>query len=198
MIVGMLTPAPSIANIIFWQWTNQSYNVAFNYANANKSIEMSNSEIAQSYFAACGTSCTLAVGLSQLLQRRGHVLSAGTRAVVSRIVPFVAVASAGVANVFLMRQKELKCGIMVQDSKGNDLGNSKEAGVKAVSQVAVSRVAVSAACIAMPSVVMSQIEKKSWYIGNPRLRLPVNLVVVCASMLVALPFAIAIFPQVCV
>jgi hypothetical protein len=44
---------------------------------------------------------------------------------------------------------------------------------------------------------MSQIEKKKWYTSNPRLRLPVNLVVVCTSMLVALPFAIAIFPQVC-
>jgi hypothetical protein len=72
-------------------------------------------------------------------------LSAGTRAVVSRIVPFVAVASAGVANVFLMRQKELKVGIMVQDKLGNDLGESRDAGFKAVSQVAISRVAVSGA-----------------------------------------------------
>ncbi|KAF8972375.1 hypothetical protein BGZ46_010139 [Entomortierella lignicola] len=47
---GMLMPNPSVRSIIFWQWTNQSVNVAFNYANANKTIEMDMKETAVALF----------------------------------------------------------------------------------------------------------------------------------------------------
>lgn len=97
--------------------------------------------------------------------------------------------------MFLMRQKELRHGIMVQDSEGNDLGVSKKAGLQAVSQVAVSRVAVSAACLFIPASVMTLVERQKWYISNPRLRIPVNLCVIATSMMCALPFATAIYPQ---
>ncbi|KAJ3357225.1 hypothetical protein HDU83_008038 [Entophlyctis luteolus] len=44
IVAGMLMPNPSIASIVFWQWANQSVNVAFNYCNANKTTEMNMSE----------------------------------------------------------------------------------------------------------------------------------------------------------
>lgn len=43
---GMLMPNPTVKSIMFWQWANQSVNVAFNYANANKTIEMDMKETA--------------------------------------------------------------------------------------------------------------------------------------------------------
>ena len=35
MSSGMLLTAPTVANSVFWQWINQTYNAAFNYANGN-------------------------------------------------------------------------------------------------------------------------------------------------------------------
>lgn len=103
----MLIPNPSIKSIIFWQWANQSVNVAFNYANANKTTEMDMNETALAYVSAVTTSCFLAVGLNQLVPRLKSI-SPGTRAIMGRLVPFVAVATAGTVNVFLMRGKEIR------------------------------------------------------------------------------------------
>lgn len=47
---GMLMPNPTVKSIMFWQWANQSVNVAFNYANANKTIEMDMKETAGTSF----------------------------------------------------------------------------------------------------------------------------------------------------
>jgi hypothetical protein len=41
----MLMPNPSLRSVIFWQWANQTLNVAVNFSNANKSIEMTPQEI---------------------------------------------------------------------------------------------------------------------------------------------------------
>ncbi|KAF9943985.1 hypothetical protein BGZ65_012872, partial [Modicella reniformis] len=49
---GMLMPNPTIKSIIFWQWANQSVNVAFNYANANKTTEMDMKETGVAYMSA--------------------------------------------------------------------------------------------------------------------------------------------------
>lgn len=43
---GMLMPNPTVKSIIFWQWANQSINVAFNSANSNKTTEMNMKETA--------------------------------------------------------------------------------------------------------------------------------------------------------
>lgn len=52
---------------------------------------MKPSEVAMSYFGACGTSCSIAVGLNQLLIRKGGLLSPGIRSVLSRVVPFTGI-----------------------------------------------------------------------------------------------------------
>ena len=80
-----------MTSIIFWQWANQTLNVCVNYANANKSVPMSNQEVAGAYVAATATSVGLAVGLNRAVP---HLpIKAATRALVGRFVPFLAVAS---------------------------------------------------------------------------------------------------------
>lgn len=78
--MGMLLPGAGLANQIFWQWVNQSYNVALNYSNRNASSEMSTSTITSrvptkrhthlsvNYLAAVSTSCGVAFGLTKFSQ----------------------------------------------------------------------------------------------------------------------------------
>ncbi|CAG8779098.1 2356_t:CDS:2, partial [Acaulospora morrowiae] len=133
VVAGMLMPNPSIKSILFWQWANQSINVAINYSNANKTTEMSLRETAIAYIAAVTTSCGLAVGLTQAVPRLKS-LKPAVRGILAKLVPFVAVASAGTVNVYLMRWKEIRDGIDVYDEEGNKLGKSKKAGAAAVKQ----------------------------------------------------------------
>lgn len=128
IVAGMIYAAPTIGNIIFWQWVNQSANVAVNYANRNASNSMSNEQIASAYGAAVLTSCSLAIGL-------GHWAKASKSAVIPRVVPFVSVATAGALNVLMMRQNEARVGIAVRDADGNVRGQSKRAGSLALEQV---------------------------------------------------------------
>ncbi|KAI8924186.1 Tricarboxylate/iron carrier [Entophlyctis helioformis] len=197
IIAAMLLPAPGIASIVFWQWVNQSVNVAFNYFNANKTTEMSVNETAGAYAAAVASSCTIAVGLNQWLVRTKG-LRPSIQSLLSRAVPFAAVASAGTLNVYLMRQKELQDGIQVQDSpspSGVVLGSSQIAGQSAVASVAVSRIVTAAPALFIPGLIMAQLERTAWLQKRRWLTMPLNLATVAGSLLVALPCAIAIAPQ---
>ncbi|KAJ3121807.1 hypothetical protein HK098_003348 [Nowakowskiella sp. JEL0407] len=195
IVAGMLMPNPSTASIIFWQWTNQSINVAFNYFNANKTTEMNMTETATAYSMAVASSCTIAVGLSALLKRSQSRFTPSTFSMLSKAVPFAAVAAAGTANVVLMRRKELVDGIDVYNRKGELLGKSTAAGSAAVSQVAVSRVATAFPAVFLPGIVMSQLEKMTWIKRNPSAGIALNLLTITASLMAALPCAVAIFPQ---
>ena len=119
---------------VVWQWINQSVNVAVNYSNANKSSPLTTSQIAVSYAVAVSGSCGVALGLNAVLPRLKN-LSEGTRTTLGRLVPFAAVASANVLNVFLMRGHEITHGIDIYDDNGKSLGRSKDAAFNAVGQV---------------------------------------------------------------
>ncbi|KAF9933183.1 hypothetical protein FBU30_006349 [Linnemannia zychae] len=191
---GMLMPNPSIKSILFWQWANQSVNVAFNYANANKTIEMDMKETAFAYMSAVTTSCFLAVGLNQLVPRMTSI-SPGLRTILGRLVPFTAVAAAGTVNVFLMRGKEISEGIDVYDAEGNSVGKSQKAGLSAITQVAISRILTNFPVLTIPPLVLSQWERTSWAAQYPRAVIPINLAVISLCLMTALPLAIAAFPQ---
>lgn len=104
----------------------------------------------------------LAVGLNQLVPRLRSI-SPSTRSLLTRFVPFVAVASAGFVNIALMRWKEIKDGIDVfpppmpkvesiqgqgsgrlegssEEDDAKSLGKSSKAGAVAVGQTAASRI----------------------------------------------------------
>lgn len=107
---------------------------------------MSTSEIATAYASATLASCGIAVGLNQLVPRLR--VSPSARTLLTKLVPFFAVASAGCVNIALMRWKEAKEGITVfapsdpKTGKQSDkaLGTSEKAGQLAIAQTAASRV----------------------------------------------------------
>jgi len=194
VVAGMLIPNPSIKTIVFWQWTNQSVNVAINYSNANKTIEMSHKETAIAYTSAVTTSCFLAVGLTHLVPRLPF--RQATTALLMRLVPFASVAAAGTVNIFLMRSKELSTGINVFNSEGDVVGRSPRAGLYAVSQVALSRILSSFPVMVVPPLVLAQLQKTAWLKARPGMVMPVNLGLIATSLMTSLPMAIAAFPRI--
>lgn len=208
---GMLTPGLGTTGTLLWQIANQSLNVAINNANANKSTPLSVSKITQSYFLAVGASCSVALGLNALVPRLKRV-SPAAKTVLTRLVPFAAVASAGALNVFLMRGEEIRQGIDVypvlseadkaklaaegkSESAVPSLGKSKKAATLAVSETAISRVLNSSPIMVIPPLVLVRLQKQDWLQKNPRLTLPVNLGLILGTSLFALPLALAAFPQ---
>ena len=190
---------------------NQSLNVAINSANANKSSPLTYTQIAQSYAMAVSASCGVAVGLNKIVPRLKS-LAPSTRTVLTRLVPFAAVASAGALNVFLMRSEEIRTGIDVfpvlsdadkaalakegkSEADVESLGRSRKAATLAVSETALSRVLNSSPIMVIPPLVLVRLQRTQWLKNRPRLTTPINLGLILATSFVALPFALAAFPQ---
>jgi len=193
LCAGMLMPDPSIRSVIFWQWLNQSYNIAVNHSNRNATNQLSYETIAKTYASAVTISCGVAVGMGEFVKRASF--SPTVRLILQKTVPFTAVSIAGVVNVFMMRWNEAKQGISVSDENGKELGKSKKAGLYALSQVAFSRVATSFPCLLFPPLIMNYVDKTNFIKKSPAFRQPINLGVITLLLFTALPAAVAIFPQ---
>jgi hypothetical protein len=162
----------------------------------------------QSYFLAVGASCGVALGLNSLVPRLRR-LSPGARTVLTRLVPFAAVASAGALNVFLMRGEEIRLGIDVYPSESDaarlkreeangqleSLGKSKKAATLAVGETALSRVLNSTPIMVLPPLILVRLQQTEWLKQRPRMTTPVNLGLILTTSIFALPLALAAFPQ---
>lgn len=194
IVVGMLLPNSSIKQVIFWQWLNQSHNACVNFANRNASKPTPFKRFVLGYMGAVTTAVSIAVGLN-LLIKRASTFSATTKMLVQRLIPFPATATASTCNVLLMRNSELWEGIEVLDKHGNTVGTSQAAAKKALKETAITRMFLPAPILLIPPLVMSFLEKRRFLIRNPRLHLPINAVVCTLAFGLALPVAIALFPQ---
>lgn len=192
---GMLTPNLGTAGTIFWQVANQSLNVAINISNANKSHPLTNKQIAINYTMAVTASCSVALGLNSIVPRLKS-LKPQTKLILGRLVPFAAVVSAGVANVFLMRSEEIKKGITVFNDDGEGVGTSRSAAIHAVGETAASRVINATPVMAIPPLILVKLQKTRFLKGKPKaVEILTNIGLIFATSLVALPFALAVFPQ---
>lgn len=205
---GMLTPNLGTAGTIGWQVANQSMNVAINSANANKSAPLTTETMVKSYLLAVGVSCSVAVGLNSVVPKIKR-LSPGTRTVLTRLVPFAAVATANIFNVFLMRGEEIRRGIDVFPSESEEgrrkreesgqpresVGKSKRAATLAVGETAFSRVMNATPIMVLPPLILVRLQQTEWLSQRPRMVLPINCGLIFITTLFALPFALAAFPQ---
>lgn len=192
---GMLTPNLGTAGTLFWQVANQSLNVAINTANANKSHPLTTQQIATNYSMAVTASCSVALGLNAIVPRLKS-LQPSTRLVLGRLVPFAAVVSAGVVNVFLMRSEEIKKGITVFNKDGEEVGTSKKAALYAVGETAASRVINATPIMVIPPLILVKLQQTRLLKGKSKsVETLLNIGLIFATSLVALPFALAVFPQ---
>lgn len=153
----------------------------------------------------------MALGLNALVPRLKRV-SPAAKTILTRLVPFAAVASAGALNVFLMRGEEIRLGIDVypvlsasdkaalaaegkSESSVPSLGKSKKAATVAVAETAFSRVLNSSPIMVIPPLILVRLQKKEWLKRNPRLTLPINLGLIFGTSIFALPLALGAFPQ---
>ena len=150
--VGMLLSQSQAAGL-FWQWYNQSYNVAVNFANGNKTNPMPPSKVAKAYTFAVASSCGVHYGLNRILANSTN-FGTTMRTFLGRTIPFTAVASAGALNVILMRYNEMSQGIQVCDEDGNEIGISKIAGRRAILQTALSRIVLPVPILLFPPIIM--------------------------------------------
>merc|ERR1719373_474118 len=104
------------------QWLNQTYNVINNYVNRSGAT-VDWSALLQSYGLAVTASCSIALGASKLIEAVPALQMFGP------FVPYLAVISAGTANVSFTRMEEwYGSGVSIVDEEGKDLGISKAAG----------------------------------------------------------------------
>jgi hypothetical protein len=199
---GMLLSGTGIQQV-FWQWLNQSYNAGFNYANRNATVPIDTTQLVTSYVVATGVACGMSFGLGKVVERLQKGASgAGAETfgfkLLSRGLPWMAVASAGTANALAMRYKEGVDGITVFDEHGNKMGTSVSAGRAGLVQVALTRAALPVPILLIPPFLLDYIRTTS--LGPAMAKsLPVKLTVELSILAVflqgALPLAVALFPQ---
>ncbi|KAL0635250.1 Sideroflexin FSF1 [Maublancomyces gigas] len=202
---GMLQPNMSTRATLAWQVANQTLNVLINTSNANKSSPLTTGQLAGSFAMAVGASCGVALGLGKAVgAMKGG--PGGAKLVLTRLVPFAAVATAGVLNVGLMRGGEIKNGIDVYRARAKSakegepgekesLGKSRKAAITAVGETAISRVLNATPIMVIPPLLLVRLQRSAWLKAKPGLALPVNVGLIFATSIFALPLALGAFPQ---
>lgn len=191
---GMLTPGMGTAGTLFWQVANQSLNVALNISNSNKSHPISTPQLIKNYAIAVSASCGVALGLNAIVPRLKNI-SPSSRLILGRLVPFAAVVSAGVVNVFAMRSQEIVKGISVFDKDGEEVGTSKTAALYAVGETAASRIINATPIMVIPPLLLVKLQQGFLKGRGLGIQTAVNIGLIAATSFVVLPFALAVFPQ---
>jgi len=196
MIIGgcMMTFYKSTPAVMFWQWTNQSFNAVVNYTNRSASSEVTNSQIGQAYVVATTGAMITALGLNRLVASSPSLAAS----FVGRMVPFAAVAAANCVSIPAMRQRELIDGIMVKTAEGDKgipIGLSKAAAKSAILQVIPSRIGMAFPAFFIPPMVMSKLEKTAFVIKNPWIKAPITIALSGLCLSFSTPACCALFPQ---
>ena len=221
---GMLQPGLSTLGVVGWQVANQSLNVAINSSNANKSSPLTTADLAKSYGVAVTASCSVALGLNALVPRLkvspsvrnilarlvpfAAVASAGAlnvflmrRGEIQTGIDVRPVLSAA------EKKKMLDEGRSERDIPS--LGKSQKAAKLAVYETAASRVFNNSPIMIIPAMTLYHIQfKQAWYKNlmekdwvkvrpgvAKAIPIGLNLSLITAVSFIALPLALAVFPQ---
>uniref|UniRef100_A0A1B6CGB4 Sidoreflexin n=1 Tax=Clastoptera arizonana TaxID=38151 RepID=A0A1B6CGB4_9HEMI len=187
---AMLTFYKTTGALVFWQWVNQSFNALVNYTNRNAKSPLTEKQMAVAYISASSAACFTAMGLKTFLSKR-------TGPMMQRYVPFAAVAAANCVNIPLMRQTELIDGIDVCDENGNNVGQSRLAAVKGISQVVLCRIIMCAPGMNVLPIIMKKLEENQKFRAATWFHAPFQTIMVGGFLLFMVPFACALFPQQC-
>merc|ERR1712151_1349641 len=183
-ICALMLMAQSPTQTVFAQWLNQTYNVVNNYVNRSGAT-VDWSALLQSYGLAVTASCSIALGANKLME------VVPSLQVMGPFVPYLAVISAGSANVSFTRMEEWRGkGISVCDAEGKELGMSLKAGQQGVLQTVVTRSCfLPVAPMVLPILGMKLLNPPA---GAASVVAELVLITVCISGM--LPVALSILP----
>ncbi|KRT81187.1 hypothetical protein AMK59_5044, partial [Oryctes borbonicus] len=176
--------------VVFWQWVNQSFNALVNFTNRNAKSPISTTQLGVAYVSATASAMITALGCKSYWQKNAGPF-------IQRYVPFAAVAAANCVNIPLMRQTELLYGIDLADVNGNQVGQSRLAAVKGISQVIISRIVMCAPGMLILPVIMERLEKYPWMQKIQPLHAPIQVMFVGCFLIFMVPIACGLFPQRC-
>ncbi|XP_060698493.1 sideroflexin-2 isoform X1 [Hemiscyllium ocellatum] len=179
----------TVPAVVFWQWVNQSFNALVNYTNRNAASPITTKQIGVAYLTATSTALATAVGLNLYTKKAPPLLA--------RWVPFVAVAAANCVNIPMMRQQEIISGIAVTDENDNQLGKSRTAAVKGITQVVISRVTMAAPGMIILPIMMEYVERYPFMQRIKFLHAPLQVMLVGCFLIFMVPAACSLFPQRC-
>ena len=195
LTVGLLV-ARTPREVILSQLFNQSFMVGLNYANRNASVQMSNTQLAGSFFVALSSAITAAVGLNTIVNRSR--MSPSVKDIALRLVPFVAVACANFCNVAAMRSAEIRQGVSIFNNQAQEeqVGVSKRAGMLAVGQTIAVRIVSAIPVMVVPPLILRRLEAIPFVAARPKVSLALNAGLVGLAIMAFLPLTLSVFPQV--
>lgn len=183
---GMICLAPSMFNIVFFNFINQTYNALMNYSNGS-GTEDSIRYTAISYSLAVATS----ISTGMILKKRFSKNAANMNIIQEGVLRVLPSGIAGFLNLFFMRSDYFTKGISFKDDKGNTIGISKRCGIKAVIEGGFTRV-----ILPIPLLVNHFLIKGIGRINLPRkLNILIELFLCSLALGVGLPLSIAIFKE---
>ena len=167
-----------------------------NYGNRNATSNYTNNDILKGYAVACvasiGTALLIRKGFSSYTKN----MKGAKLVVMNSISSFFACSTAGFLNAYFMRQSELDKGIEVFDPEDHDqvVGISKVAAKKAVMETAISRY-VLCVTLFLPALALYGIERAHLMPRNRILCTALELSLFFGELYLAVPLAIALYPQ---
>ena len=166
--------------------------MALNYANRSGTA-VSTEELLKNYGMAVAGAMGLAASLKYAAKVGPPVIQ--TLGAKPWAVPYLTVALSGSSNIFFTRRSEMEQGVPVCLEDGTVVGTSRAAAQTAVFQTVLSRgLGLPLPVLVLPPLLVSGLTRLPG-LGHPRLRVPLELAAVTASLAGALPLAISAFPQ---
>ena len=111
------------------------------------------------------------------------------------LISLSAVGSAGFLNLLIMRSKEIKEGITLTDSHGNEVGKSKIIGKKAVISTAMTRLLMPVPPLLLPTLTFIYLEKRNLIPRNRYLKGMLDASIFFAFLSLGPPLACGVFEQ---
>lgn len=194
--IGFILMPSTIFNTVTVNVANQSYNAVMNYGNANASSPYTKEDIGKSYAMAVAASVGVALLIRQVNAKRSASATGARLILLNAITSTTACMCGGFANNWFMRQVEMERGIELCDPDTKEpIGKSPKCAKQAVLQTASSRIFL-AMPVALPAFALMAIEKVGMMPKHPALAVPLQVGLICAQLMFAVPMSMAAFPQI--